>query len=128
MNRKFKQWWSHQFHQYKQNNNHLSSQIIEHENRQRYMTLEIQVLAWDRHTLGPVFPFIYVLVFCVQWFEVRDSCPVGRFVNIGEIDAHHCLNFLFLRTSYSWWDDDGVDTNLQINMPHHHDFDPANLC
>ena len=38
-----------QFHAYKKRNNHLPSQIIKHKKRPRHMTLEIQVLAWDRH-------------------------------------------------------------------------------
>ena len=32
-------------------NNHLSSQIIVHEKKPRDMKLEIQYLAWDRHTI-----------------------------------------------------------------------------
>jgi hypothetical protein len=31
-------------------NNHLSPKIIEHITRQQHVTLENQVLAWDRHT------------------------------------------------------------------------------
>jgi hypothetical protein len=41
----------HQFHQYQQNEQSLLIliKLAEHKNRPRYMTLEIQVLAWDRH-------------------------------------------------------------------------------
>jgi len=40
------------FHWYQQNKPScdLSSQSIEHEKRQWHMTLEIQVLTWNRHT------------------------------------------------------------------------------
>ena len=30
-------------------NNHLSSQLIEHKKDHGHMTLEIQILAWDKH-------------------------------------------------------------------------------
>ena len=41
---------------------------------------------------GPEFPTSYVVVFlCSVSSEV-----ILRFVDIGEIDDHHCLNFLFI--------------------------------
>ena len=42
---------------------------------------------------GPGFPTSYVMVFvCAQLAKMRDSCS---FIDIGGIDDHHCLNFLF---------------------------------
>ena len=50
MKRKFKQ-RCHQFHQDQQNEQSplILSELTEHKKNPRYMTLEIQVLAWDRH-------------------------------------------------------------------------------
>ena len=50
MKRKFKQ-WCHQFHQDQQNEQSplILSELTEHKKKPRYMMLEIQVLAWDRH-------------------------------------------------------------------------------
>jgi hypothetical protein len=41
----------HQFHQYQQNEQSLLIliKLAEHKKRPQHMTLEIQVLAWDRH-------------------------------------------------------------------------------
>jgi hypothetical protein len=38
-----------QFHPYQQNEQ--SFQLMEHKKRQRHMTLEIQILVWDRHKI-----------------------------------------------------------------------------
>ena len=50
MKRKFKQ-RCHQFHQDQQNEQSplILSELTEHKKKPRYMMLEIQVLAWDRH-------------------------------------------------------------------------------
>ena len=50
MKRKFKQ-RCHQFHQVQQNEQSplILSELTEHKKKPRYMMLEIQVLAWDRH-------------------------------------------------------------------------------
>jgi hypothetical protein len=33
--------------------------------------------------------------FCVQWFQLRWEA-IAHFVDIGWLDDHHCLNFLFI--------------------------------
>jgi hypothetical protein len=37
-------------------------------------------------------------LFCVQWLQLRWEVIVG-FVDIGGIDDHHCLNFLFINNN-----------------------------
>ena len=51
---------------------------------------------------GPRFPKSYVVAFCVQWVQLRWEVIV-HFVDIGGIDDHHCLNFLFLTYFFSYW-------------------------
>jgi len=41
---------------------------------------------------GSEFPKPYMVVFLFQWFEE----VLAHFVDIGGIDGHHCLNFLFI--------------------------------
>jgi hypothetical protein len=42
-------------------------------------------------------------LFCVQWLQLRWKVIVG-FVDIGGIDDHHCLNFLFIiYTKFILW-------------------------
>ena len=43
---------------------------------------------WTCSKKGTWVPIPYVVVFCDQWFEVRDNCSFG---DIGEIVDHHCL-------------------------------------
>jgi len=46
----------------------------------------------------PGFPMAYSGLSCVQWVQLRREVIV-RFVVIGGIDDHHCLNFLFKTTT-----------------------------
>ena len=48
---------------------------------------------------GPGFPSAYVMIFCVQWFEVVGTFLVVRFLVISGSDHYHCLNFLFIKNS-----------------------------
>jgi hypothetical protein len=65
------------------------------------MTLEIHVLAWDRHKY--VAGFMYTLLLKVRGklvFLNQESCnktsniEIVCFVDIGRIVDHHCLDFL----------------------------------
>jgi hypothetical protein len=56
---------------------------------------------------------------CVQWIQLRWEVIV-RFVDIGEIDNHHCLNFLFIGNIirsllFSWFTDANIIDLFESN-------------
>jgi hypothetical protein len=64
------------------NNIHLTSSILPH--------FCARPKPWSLYSNA-----IYYDLFCVQWFNWE---VIARFVDIGGIVDHHCLNFLFIRT------------------------------
>ena len=53
--------------------------------------------------------------FCVQWVQIKWEMIV-RFVDIGGIDDHHCLNFLLITTHFSLISKVQWNNRLQVDM------------